>query len=313
MRSKDRNPIDFDNLAIFQNIAKGHDDDIVVVRAYIVDNMEQSGGVLSEEAVSSYIKKVAHSPAEYEARIEGTPKHFAGVIYDTLDRDCHIIPEFNVPISWSFYEGIDPAAGKPVAWSFFAVSPDEYELTESRTVNKVYWIDYLKIEGVPISEICRKVNLKRAEWGYKRPIWAVLDQKYGLLTQNTGEQTTNWFNELRKHDPTVNYVLSNSKPGSIEAGESIVREYLKLKYDNLKGTEVPTLQIFDRCEHSIDPFCPITQMFNYAREEDVPSKRTEEYKDYPDTMRYVLEKYPRYWDRDAHSEYPKKKSYFARK
>ena len=41
---------------LYQNIAKGSDDDIVVVRAYLSDNMEQSGGIVSEDAVWKYIK-----------------------------------------------------------------------------------------------------------------------------------------------------------------------------------------------------------------------------------------------------------------
>ena len=298
---------------LFQNIAKGSDDDIVVVRAYLSDNMEQSGGIVSEDAVWKYIKDLQGRPVEYEARIEGTPKHFAGVIYEELDRDIHLCESFDVPVHWSFYEGIDPAEGKPVAWGFFAVSPSEYELTDKRIVNKVYWIGYLKLEGMPISEIARSVNRKRAEFGYKRPIWAVLDQKYGLRTQQTGEEQTNWFNELRKHDAGTNYVLSNSKPGSIEVGEAIVKEYLKGKYDNLKEKETPTLEIFKTCEHDSDPFCPITHLFNYSKDEDRPSKRSEQYKDWPDVLRYTLERYPRYWNQENRDKKPKKKTYFSRR
>lgn len=298
---------------VFQNIARGTDDDIVVVRAYVSDNMEQSGGVLTEDAVWSYIKKVIHSNTEYEARIEGTPKHFAGVVYDELDRDIHLCDDFIVPVHWSFYEAIDPAEGKPVAWSFFAVSPEKYELTNSRTINRAYMVGYLKIEGKPISEITRRVRVKRAEIGYTRPIWAVLDAKYGVKRMQTGEEMTNWYNELRKHDAGINYVLSDSKPGSIETGEAIVKEYLKMKYNSLVDRKEPTFQIFRSCEHQSDPFNPVTHMFSYAREEDRPSKRTEEYKDFPDTIRYFLSRYPMHWDSETHSEYPKKKNYFNRK
>lgn len=295
----------------FKNIAKGSDDDIVVVRAFVADNMQMSGGVLSEDAVWSFIKKLLHSPVEYEARIEGTPKHFSGVVFDELDRDVHVIEDFLVPTHWTFYEGIDPAEGKPVAWGFFAVSPDEYELTDSRTVNKVYWVSYLKIEGKPISEICRQVNMKRAELGYKRPAWVVLDQKYGVRTNiGADNEPTNWFTELRKYDPGVNYVLSKSNPGSIEIGEAIVKEYLKPKYDNLRDKKVPTFQIFSGCEHPSDSFNPISHLFNYSKDEDRPSKRTEEWKDFIDVLRYVLSRYPRFWDREAKAEFPKKKSYF---
>lgn len=303
---------DFDNLKLFQNIAKGSDSDIVVVRGYVVDNMEQSGGVLPETAVWDFMKKLLNKPAEYEARIEGTPKHFAGVVFEELDRDAHVIDEFAIPVSWPFYESIDPADGKPVAWSFFAVGPEEFELTQNRIVNPVYWIDYLKLEKMPISSMCRAVNRKRAEWGYKKPIWVVLDQKYGLRTQTIGEEQTNWHNELQKYDSGVNYVLSQSKHGSIEVGEGIVKEYLKPKYHHLKDANIPTLQIFKRCDDSMDSFNPITHMFSYAKDEDNPSKRTEEYKDFVDTLRYCLERYPRFIDREKPRERPKPKKYFRR-
>lgn len=297
---------------IFQNIAKGTDDDIAVVRAYISDNMEQSGGVLDEDAVWKYIKDIINRPVEYEARIEGTPKHFAGLVFEELDRDVHISKRFDVPISWSFYEGVDPAEGKPVAWGFFAVSHEEFELTNHRTINKVYWIDYLALSGMPLSDMVRAVNVKRAEWGYKKPIWTALDSKYGLRSQNTGDDKTNWYNELRKYDVGVNYVLSKSNPGSVETGESIVKEYLKPKWNNLIEKSVPTLVIFDNCEDPINPFNPITHMFSYAKDEDKPSKRTEEYKDFPDLLRYVLERYPRYWNKEKTTEKPKVKKYFRR-
>jgi hypothetical protein len=302
------------NLNLFQNVARGTDDDIVVVRAYIADNMEMSGGVLSDEAVWEFMKTLLDKPAEYDARIEGVPKHFSGIVFEELDKTVHLVDSFDVPISWSFYESLDPAEGKPVAWSFFVVSPDEFELTEHRTINMLYWIDYLKLEGKSISDMVRVVNQTRAKWGYKYPHWAVLDAKYGLQTRTTGENVTNWYNELRKHDAGVSYVLSNSKPGSIEVGEKIVKEYLKPKYHHLKEKMVPTLQMFRTLEHPYDTFNPITHMFCYAREEVNPTKRTEEYKDFVDTVRYLVEKYPRYWLKpEEESEAPKPKKYFTRR
>lgn len=309
MSPKRTEDIDFEK-HVFQNIGRGLDDDIVVVRGYVADNMEQSGGILTEDAVWSFIKKVSHSNVEYEARVEGTPKHFAGVVYEELDRDIHIIEDFLVPRFWSFYESIDPAEGKPVAWSFFAVSPWQFELSERRTVNKAFQIGYLAIQGEPISEITRRVRIKRAELGYTRPIWVVLDAKYGLRTMQTGEDTTNWQTELRKFDPGIRYILSISKPGSLETGESIVKEYLKAKYDSLHNTHTPTFQIFRSCEHPTDSFNPISQMFNYAKDEDNPSKRTEEYKDFPDTIRYFLAKYPRYHEQSDEVPEKKQKRYF---
>ena len=100
--------------------------------------------------------------------------------------------------------------------------------------------------------------------------------------------------------------------GSIEVGETIVKEYLKKKYNNIKGVEEPTLRIFKKCEHYSDPFCPVTHLWNYSRDEDRPSKRSDEYKDWPDTLRYLLERYPRFWDTEKHKELPKKKTYFKR-
>jgi hypothetical protein len=304
--------IDLDNITLFQNIAKGTDTDIHVVRAYLSDNMEMSGGVITEDAAWSYIKTLLNKPVEYESRIEGTPKHFAGVVFEELDRNIHIVPHFTVPIHWSFYEGLDPCEGKPVAWGFFAVNNDEYELTNHRTVNKIYWIDYLKLEGLPISDIVREVNKKRADIGYKRPVWCVIDHKYGNRTMQGGEEQTTWLSKLVEYDTGINYVQSSSKQGSIEIGESIVKEYLKLKYNQLKDKKEPVLQVFDTCEHRDDPFCPISHLFNYSRDEDKPSKRTEEYKDFVDILRYVLERYPRYWDKSSEAAYPKKKSYFQR-
>ena len=125
--------IDYKDI-VFQNVARGTDDDIMVVRAYLTDNMEQSGGVLAEKAVWSYIKKVIHSDVEYMARIEGMPKHFAGVVFDELDRDIQatglsafplvmVTPEFDMGLNAMLQAyGIGPLRANTILLNW--INPD---------------------------------------------------------------------------------------------------------------------------------------------------------------------------------------------
>jgi len=281
-------------MKLFENKAVGIDADIYVVRGKIFDNHVMSGGVLTDEGIWSYAKKLYNKPSEWNARIEGEPKHFSGLVYgDELDRDIHIIPSFEVPPEWTFYEGVDPHDGKPTNWGFFAVSDRKFVLPESkRKVYRAYMIDWLTIEGKSISAMLKEVKIKRAGLGYTVPHWVVLDAKYGRRKQQTGMSQTCWHDELRKNDIGVPYVLSDSSPGAVDIGHKIVKEYLTPKFSSLENSLMPTFCFFDRCDITgyAMHLTPVQMMFSYAKDSD--NKVVQNYKDWPDVIRYFLTKFP---------------------
>lgn len=286
-------------MKLFENKAVGTDDDIYVVRGKMFDNHVMSGGVLTDEGIWNFAKKIYHKESEWNARIEGEPKHFAGLIYgDELDRDIHVIKSFDVPPDWTFYEGIDPHDGKPTNWGFFAVSDRKFVLPESkRKVYRSYMIDWLALEGKSITGMMREVKIKRASLGYLNPHWVVVDARYARRTQQTGMNQTCWHDELRKADIGVPYVLSDSSPGSVSIGHRVVKEYLISKYSSLEDRMMPTFCFFDRCDTTTYSMhlTPVQAMFSYAMNEE--GKVIDTYKDWPDVIRYFLTKYPAFVER----------------
>ena len=277
-------------MELFTNRGMGDDKDIVVVRGKILDNHILSGGILTDDGIWAFAKKLLNKPSEWMARIEGEPKHFSGLVYgDEINKEEHVIDDFEPPQDWTFYEGVDPHDGKATHWGFFAVSPDKYVLPESkRKVNKVYMLDYLCVQGKPISGIIKDVNIKRATYGYDRPAWVVLDAKYGRRTHTSMETRTCWQTELQRTDKGVAYILSDSSPGAVELGHKIVKEYLSPKYSPLRGADVPTFSFMAKCDGGAES--PVQGFFSYAYDEDQKVKT--EYKDWPDVVRYFLVKFP---------------------
>lgn len=279
-------------VTLFENKGQGKDDDIVVVRGKIIDNHVVSGGVLTDEGIWEFAKKLWFKPAAWNARIEGEPKHFSGIVYgEELDRTIHIEPGYPAPPDWTFYEGVDPHDGKATKWGFFAALPERFTLQNGRQVYRIHMIDYLNVEGKTIANIVKLVRLRRVEIGYYTPQWVVLDAKYGKRTQMaTGELRTTWYNELKKYDKGTRYVLSDSNPGNVETGHKIVKEYLDPKWSTLYGKAIPTFSFFDTCDKG--PESPVSDMFAYSYDEE--GKIIDKCKDWPDVIRYVLTRYPKH-------------------
>jgi len=146
------------------------DDDISVTIGEIWDNAEANGGVLKQEAIDEFIKKL--DPDEYEARILGKWKHLAGLVYAKWFKDeIHIINDFDMSKcfrnGWTPYESVDPHDNRSTCWLFGAVSPE----------GRLYCYSYLLVTGT-VAEIVQKVRVKRELSGYAEPRMVVLDTLY---------------------------------------------------------------------------------------------------------------------------------------
>ena len=288
----------------------GEDDEIAVIRGEIWDNCRdwcykcrldipenrpnrgiaecpQCGravGFISKDGIDEYLKTL--DPDEKEAREKGLWKHLSGLIYKNLDRDTHTYEDFQIPKTWTRIEGIDPHDAKPTKYLFGAISPEEIEIL-GKVRHRIYFYTYLLLKGEDMDTIVRKIKETRERHGYSKPKWVVIDAKYGARTEMEGRT---WEDELRMRG--LGYIrLSQSKPGDVELGHKMVREYLKQHYSTLQGTSKPGV-LFAR-EGCRGKDGPIHQMFNYQYKED-KDKPDEEYKDFPDIVRYICLEQPAY-------------------
>lgn len=270
---------------------KADNDKIFVITGSIWDNAIKNGGYLDEKAIINYLEDLPKE--EREAREFGKWKHFAGVVYKAFDRSVHEIDGFIVPKDWTPYEGVDPADGKDTKWLFFRVSNEEFIGSDNKKMYRAYCTGYLSLPPEKtINEMVRQARIKRAEFGYEKPKWVVLDAKYGSRRVRTDEMTTSWEKELKKADRGVRYILSESKPGDVELGIKIVKNYLAPKYSTIHQKELPSLVFFrEECSGEKGP---IHEMLRYRR--DVNEKLVDEDDDCPDVVRYFCMQRPKYRD-----------------
>jgi phage terminase large subunit-like protein len=255
-----------------------------------VDNCPKCGqvmGFLPRAGIDNYMKKIT-DPDEREAREEGKWKHLSGLVYKELDREKHIYDDFKIPADWMRIESVDPADSKPTRWIFGAVSPEDI-IVDGKTANRVYFYTYLMANG-SINDIAHAVKVKRAEHNYKEPEMVILDAKFGSRTTKTQEGETSWEEKL--NDAGIKkIILSHSAPGDVSLGHKAVKEYLKPHYSVVKGREFPGM-MFARNGCKGDKG-PTQSIFNYQWQ-DGKDKPEEDYKDFPDCIRYVALEQPVY-------------------
>ena len=256
-----------------------------------VNNCPKCGavmGFLPRAGIQNFLKNIT-DPDEREAREEGKWKHLSGLVYKELDREKHIYDDFEIPKDWMRVESVDPADSKPTRWLFGAVSPEDISVN-GKKANRIYWCGYLLASGT-INGIAKQVKVKRAELGYKEPAMVVLDAKFGAKTINSGDETTSWEEKL--DDAGIKHIiLSHSSPGDVSLGHKMVKEYLKPHYSALRGGEFPGM-LFSRegCKGNKGP---IQCMFNYQWDTKKEEKPEEQYKDFPDCVRYIALEQPQY-------------------
>ncbi len=240
-------------------------------------------GFITKAGIDEYLKTL--DPEEREAREKGLWKHLSGLVYKMLDRDIHVYEDFPIPRNWMKIEGIDPHDAAPTCYLFGAVSPEEIEVL-GKVRNRIFFFDYLLLKE-DIDTIIRKIKGKREHHGYSKPKWVILDAKYGVRTEMEGRT---WEDELTKRG--LGYIkLSSSRPGDVELGHKLVREYLKPHHSTIQGTSRPGMLFAKEGCHGEGG--PIHHMFNYQYkpDKDDPDKS---FKDFPDICRYVALDQPVY-------------------
>ena len=244
-------------------------------------------GFIPKAGIDEYLKTL--DPEERDARERGLWKHLSGLIYKVLDRDVHLYEDFPIPRNWMKVEGIDPHDARPSKYLFAAVSPEEIEVF-GKLRNRIYCYDFLLLDK-DMDTIVRDIKVKREAHGYSKPKWVILDGKYGVRTEIEGRS---WEDELRRRG-LGNIRLSQSKPGDVELGHKLVREYLTPKYSTVLGVAKPGLLFAKEGCKGKDG--PIHQMFNYQYSEK-HDKPEDKFKDYPDVVRYMILEQPVYMNPD---------------
>lgn len=250
-------------------------------------NCRKVMGFMPRAGIDNYLKTITDED-EREAREEGKWKHLSGSVYKKFSKDTHLYDDFTIPRDWMRIEAVDPADSKPTRWLFGAVSPEDITVN-CRQANRIYFYTYLLLDGT-LDSMARAVKMKRAEHDYKEPAMVILDAKFGTKTVKTADDETSWDEELEKAG-IKHIILSHSAPGDIALGHKRVKEYLVPHYSKVQAREFPGM-LFARqgCSGNRSP---IQDMSNYRWQEG-KDKPEEDFKDFPDCVRYVALEQPLY-------------------
>jgi hypothetical protein len=245
-------------------------------------------GFIPKAGIDEYLKTLP--PEEREAREKGVWHHLSGLVYKELDRAKHLYDDFRIPKNWMKIEGVDPHDARGTCWLFAAVAPEEIEI-QGRVRHRIYVFDYLFTHD-SIQDIARQVQAVRAMHGYKEPAFMILDAKYGTKASlgSTDDDKRTWQSELEREG--IRHIrLSHSAPGDVELGHKLVREYLKDHYSKVTQAAKPGLMLAKKSCSGFNS--PIQYLFNYQYD-DKSHKPKEEYKDWPDIVRYMCLEQPLY-------------------
>jgi len=249
---------------------------------------------IDEEEKRAWVSSL--SEAEKEVRLWGKPRFLSGRIWKQFDPAVHVKsneqffqdPEFReqfkeLPKGFA----IDPASGRPFAIIFFAVMPGNNFVIYDE------WPDF-KYKGSretrTIDEYVEILNSKKKfQLGGDRIAWQFMDPKYGKQRGNTGRTLVDEFAEC-------GYFLDVDFVHDVDPGHLAVDRLLA--YDKTKpisSTNKPRLCILSNCENTIDA------MLKYTFDTKT-GRPTEDYKDFGDCVRYMVQGGAEYYDHEAQSK-----------
>ena len=265
-------------------LSKANGKDIRVVYGDIEDNCKEHGknGTLEHGQIERILSH--YDPDERESRKTGKPLRFSGRIYKTFDRSVHVAKEpIKLPSNGvSLYMAVDPAIGKPFACIWAFVDPagvvtiyDEYpnfDFEGSKDSNLTVR-DYAAI-------------FRRKE--QNREVTRIIDRHFANSQRSPGGLT------LKQEFADVNidfydsYKEAMQEVNEVEAGILAVKGYLRWNQAiPISSTNKPKIVISPTCVNTILSF------ERWTRDPD-SLKPTEPYKDFCDTVRYLLKANPEY-------------------
>lgn len=186
---------------------------------------------LSARQIATLSKNM--SQAELESRRYGRFQANAGLVYTEFDENIHVVPPFDLPLSWQDNISIDPGLHNPLSCHFYCVDYDGnvYVVAEHYASN----LD-VATHARKINEIAKRLNWKRAPNGM---LESLIDSAATARTLSSTKNVVELFYD--------NGILVNPRVNKeLFSGINRVKSYLR------DADGKPHLFIFSTCVHLID-------------------------------------------------------------
>lgn len=228
---------------------------------------------------------------ERDARFSGKPLSMSGRIYKDFDRSVHVVKDVKVPQVCNFYQAVDPAIGKPLAVVYGFVEPDG-----SVTIfDEIPDIEFQgsKDDRKTVKDYANLFKAVEAQHGIKE-ITRIIDRHFANKRATLGSVEANTLKQDFS-DQGIDFKDSYAMDEEVETGIRKVKEYLSWdRAKDISALNRPKLTIAAKCKNTIASF------EKWGRNPDT-RKASEEYKDFADSVRYLLMDNPRF---EAPSNWP---------
>lgn len=170
-----------------------------------------------------------------------------GAIYDTFDRDAHIIDRFEIPADWPRYWSIDFGFTNPFVWQAWALTPDN-ELIRYREIYRT---------GRLVED--HAADIAKATTGEPRPVdifadhdaegRATLERHLGVITTPANKKVQAGIQAVQKRLQ----VKANGRPGIFFMRDSLVEVDPELQDRRLPTCTEEEIEGYVRKKGSEDP------------------------------------------------------------
>jgi hypothetical protein len=271
---------------IYNEFVSSERNDVKVVYVAQSDNPH-----LPQDALKEFEEGVQFSEEDLQARKFGRFGFLTHRAFPTFDPQVHVIESFTPPSSWPRVCTCDPANRRPFFFAWLAWDPRR----EDWHVYREYpsGTPYMKIRSSNLT-VRDYASIVRNMEGGEQIARRWIDPRFGPAEYSVkGQRMTSVVDDFGEFglyfDPEV------PDTGAIETGIVRLRELLSYNEEqaNTEGglTEFnrPHLYVHDSCINVIDGFTNLSFVPPDARKEDVlPEKVLEAYKDPIDAIRYAV-------------------------
>jgi phage terminase large subunit-like protein len=250
---------------------------------------------LSEKNIDTF--KATLDPSEVQARIYGKPLSLQGAVYPEFkdhywipgesiqgEAGGHLIKPFVIPANWPRFFGCDPHDRSPTHGIWLAVNEE----------NEAFVYDEIQLPIMTVKDMADSIKTRETEHRdpYKGQIYRIIDPA-AARKNNVLEVGSNIKDQFLE-----NGMYFYSATNELDAGHKKVREYLK--FEKTRNGIAPKLFIFDTCgefRHSLRRYIwDSWSSPKEAQKKDPKQKPREQFKHFPDTLRYLLMANPRYME-----------------
>ena len=263
---------------IYNSIVKPRHTDVLCINVRQEDNP-----YFSEEARRAFASNTSWTDAEKKARLYGEWEALGSRVIHNWDSAVHVVPARALPPDWVRGHVVDPHHVRPAACLWYAISPAgvyhfyrEWPtepfvgLTSGGKTPTEYAILFRNIEGA------------------RPPHFRVADPRFGKAEGNYhGIAMTSWADQMAECGMPFDTRVPGV--GRVEIGEQKIIELLR--YDRshpISPTNMPKILVHDVCENLIAAFENYGLVGDRDPTKGVTEKRSEEYKDFIDCVRYSI-------------------------